>query len=142
MRTTVLKELSPENQQRVLWLHNEAFGGKDVACKKCPGNCCYNCGGARAYLDEKLTPELKAKYGWHERLGFQREHGCSLPLAERSDVCLSFACGGVNHGPDDFGLRPPVGVNRPFKKAAREALRKMRNIFHYGQEEVPEQYHW
>ena len=128
----MLKDLPLEKQTRVLWLHNQAFGG-DSACKQCPGNCCTHCAGAKGYRHD-WKPGEKEKFGFDAKTGFKGETGCKLPLTERSPTCLCFSCGGVNENWDNPVFAPPKGVNRPFSKERRESMHRMNNIL-WGQEE-------
>lgn len=90
MISNQLRNLKPESQQRVLFLHHAAFAHS--ACETCAGSCCRNCAGNFGYLEDGDFDEAKKKYGFDEKKGFQRETGCALPLMERSGICLGFIC--------------------------------------------------
>lgn len=136
----ILKNLPPDAQTQVLWLHHEAFGG-DSACVPCKGGCCRNCAHSDGYLNEfGLTEKehaaqeqriaaTKEKYGWTNDAGFQGEHGCKLPITERSHVCLGFMCGGIGYGSAERGYGgPPKGLNKPFSKEQRAAAERIYDV--------------
>jgi hypothetical protein len=119
-----LVQFSVDHQQKILWLHHQAFGG-DSACKKCPGNCCDDCYHTDGYLflSKEQTEEKKKRFGWTKQRGFKGETGCKLPPHERSATCLSFACGGIHQPSMGKRFNPPEGVNKPFDMAKVVAVR-------------------
>lgn len=117
-----LKQLSPDKQTKVLWLHHKAF--HDAPCAPCGGQCCEGCARNKGYQDWAtdwgawglLSSHVFAKqqydYGWDEKKGYLGPNGCKLPVTERSEVCLRFMCG-----------KPG------FNKEAREASFAMNDLF-------------
>jgi hypothetical protein len=131
---TQLKELSPDKQQRVLWLHHKAFGGK-TACTTCEGACCAQCNHSRGYVGWGMSNEewevFAEKHHFDKEKGFQTDKGCSLPMTERSMTCLGFMCGGVRYTPEGF----PRGRFEPketlvFSGAQRAAAGEIWTINH------------
>jgi hypothetical protein len=89
-------DLSRENQQRVLFLHQAAFS--QSACETCEGACCRHCAKTQGYIDDRaIFEELKEKYGFSEKSGFQTPTGCAIPLRERSKACVAYMCSQPPH---------------------------------------------
>lgn len=47
---------------------------------------------SHGYLSEKSFGEAKEKYGFDGKKGFLGEHGCMIPIRERSEVCVQYQC--------------------------------------------------
>jgi hypothetical protein len=120
-----LKELSAIQQKQVLALHKEAFS--DSACTTCKGACCSTCASVNGYLGltGKAFKEVADKYNFDAQRGFQTDTGCSLPLAERSDVCLSYMCTG---DPKQWDKNGPTAL-RPFTADQRRKSFEITDLF-------------
>ncbi len=107
-------DMSLVDQRKVIKLYKAAFDIPDIACKPCGGKCCRSCGVTNGYLPGHIpldeVKKLKEKYNfipmekgsfvspWPKSIGFFVEgKGCSLPVKERSPVCIAFACGLIPH---------------------------------------------
>lgn len=127
-------EMSPDKQQRVLWLHHQAFG--DSACKSCPGACCVGCASAEGYFrwskDRAAVEKLKETYNFDKVRGFKTDTGCALPVLERSEVCLGFFCGGRGWR-GEGGAGGPT-VRKPMQGESLKAMVNLRNHLY----EMPE----
>lgn len=120
--TSPLRSAKPEDQQKVLWLHHEAFGNSP--CKRCPGECCERCASARGYFydGDGTFDRLAAIYGFDHRRGFQTDKGCALPVLDRSQTCLSFACGRPR---DRWGPKDNSDFDRDKVNAFRDHIYKL-----------------
>lgn len=123
-----LKELPPERQVQVLKLHQEIFSNS--ACTTCKGACCHSCHTAKGYLGlsaEKFK-KFTSVYPFDPKMGFKTETGCSLPIRERSDICLSFMCSGDKRQWERYGSEGPA-VTRPFTKIQWDKSKQMKDLF-------------
>lgn len=127
-----ISDLSKKAQTKVIKIYNKAFVDQPTPCPTCKQSCCAWCN--TGYLSEKQFQEAKKKYKWTpvdikttyepaHQLGryhgtidhgfFVAGEGCSIPVKERSQVCISYTCGKMNTG-------------------QREAGAKIRDLFNHG----------
>jgi hypothetical protein len=126
-----LKDLTQEEQTRVMWLHRAAFGEHSMApCSTCEGSCCKGCGAAQGYLRGEVFEEAKSHYHFDVVSGFQTPTGCSLPIADRSATCLRFMCWEPVHvSPLESGETDAKTIPSVWSKEQRACSIEISNIF-------------
>jgi hypothetical protein len=64
----------------------------DYCSTVCFGKCCSECASYQGYLKPKKFTQLKKKYGFNDKTGFNGATGCKIPRKERSVTCRNFLC--------------------------------------------------
>lgn len=126
-----LKTLKPDVQQRVLWLHHQAFGG-ETACGPCKGGCCGGCSYNGGYLTPTAFREARKKYPFDKKNGFKTPTGCALPITERSSVCLGYICDGRHIAQRSQQSGPVSDI--PFSNEQQLAAAALWDLMEYGKE--------
>lgn len=89
-------ELRPDKATQALRDHHAAFSGGP--CNACKGACCVHCANVEGYhYNKALVKDLKEKYGFDNKTGFQTEQGCRIPVHERSSTCVAYQCRGYDN---------------------------------------------
>ena len=74
-------------------------------CTPCKGKCCHNCASAHGYLENTEFKGAKKSFKWDDKTGFLTQKGCSIPVKQRSTVCLKYFCGFPQVNPEIKRLR-------------------------------------
>ena len=76
--------------------HEITYIQTSSVCGACKGFCCSRCVETHGYfrrnygLGGEIPAELKPLFD--DKTGFKGEHGCRIPVEQRSEICREFIC--------------------------------------------------